>query len=140
MKAAPVGRAGRPDAAPAQPVSMEQAVGYPTIACASETPVENALVLKHDRLFLIATAHGDLDPPGRCALGLFEDDTRILSHYALRVAGGPPSLLSAHLPRTFLGEVDLAVKDIPFGGNPWDPKHGIHIRRQLLLCDRLVER
>ncbi|HEU4697578.1 MAG TPA: glycogen debranching N-terminal domain-containing protein [Gemmatimonadales bacterium] len=132
--------AAPPPALPLEPVSMEAAVGYPTIACTHEKAVEHALVLKHARLFLVTTAHGDVDPPGACSLGLFQDDTRILSRYALHVEGGPPALLSGQVPRTFAGEIDLAVKDIPFGGDPWDPKNAIHVRRQQLLCDRFIER
>jgi glycogen debranching enzyme len=119
---------------------MTEAVGYAAIECAQEIPAEQTLVLKQDRLFLVTTAHGDITPPGRCSLGLFHDDTRILSHYALRLRGGPPSLLSAEAPRTFSAQVDLAVKDLPFGGDPWDPKHAVHVRRELVLSDRLHER
>jgi len=124
----------------AAPLSMTEAVGYAAIACAQEAPAEQTLVLKQDRLFLVTTAHGDITPPGRCSLGLFHDDTRILSHYELRVRGGPPSLLSAEAPRTYAAQVDLAVKDIPFGGDSWDPKHAVHVRRELVLSDRLHER
>jgi glycogen debranching enzyme len=119
---------------------MTEAVGYAAIECAQETPAEQTLVLKQDRLFLVTTAHGDITPPGRCSLGLFHDDTRILSHYELRLRGGPPSLLSAEAPRTYSAQVDLAVKDLPFGGDSWDPKHAVHIRRELVLSDRLHER
>jgi N-terminal domain of (some) glycogen debranching enzymes len=76
------------------PVPMAEAVGYGAITCESQTPAENALVLKHGRFFLLTNSHGDIAPPGHCSLGLFENDTRILSHYELRVAGGSPSLLS----------------------------------------------
>ncbi len=119
---------------------MTEAVGYAAIECAHETPAEQTLVLKQDRLFLVTTAHGDISPPGRCSLGLFQDDTRILSHYELRLRGGPPSLLSGETPRTYAAQVDLAVKDLPFGGDPWDPKHAVHVRRELVLADRLLER
>src|SRR5687768_11763 len=125
---------------PAAPISMIEAVGYAAIECAQEIPAEQTLVLKQDRLFLVTTAHGDITPAGRCSLGLFHDDTRILSHYELRMRGGPPSLLSAEAPRTYSAQVDLAVKDIPFGGDSWDPKHAVHIRRELVLSDRLHER
>jgi glycogen debranching enzyme len=122
------------------PISMAEAVGYAALPCAQEAPATSTLVIKHDRLFLVATARGDITPPGNCSLGLFHEDTRILSHYALRVRGGPPSLLSAEVARTYSGHVDLAVKDGAFGGDPWDPKHAVHIRRELLLTDRLTER
>jgi glycogen debranching enzyme len=119
---------------------MAEAVGYQSLPSAQEAPAASTLVLKHDRLFLVATARGDITPPGNCSLGLFHEDTRILSHYALRVRGGPASLLSGEVARPYGGQVDLAVQDAAFGGDPWDPKHAVHIRRELLLSDRLSER
>ena len=132
----PVAPAGEPRS----PVSMAEAVGYPAIDCAHQTPTEDALVLKHDRQFLLVTAHGDIAPAGACSLGLFRDDTRILSHYALMLDGGPPALLSAQIPCAYLAQIDLAVNDRIFGGDPWDPRNVIHVRRELLLSDRLRER
>ncbi len=112
----------------------------PAVQCEHETPIEGALVLKHDRWFLILNAHGDIAPPGHCSLGLFRDDTRILSRYALRYHGGAPSLLSAQIPRTYGARIDLAIGDEEFGGNRWDPKNVIHVRRELVLTDCLIER
>lgn len=122
------------------PASMEEAVGYGGIVCESQTPAENALVLKHGRLFLLTNSHGDIAPPGHCSLGLFENDTRILSHYKLRVAGGAPSLLSMQAPHGYIGCIDLTTTDAEFGGNNWDPKNCVHISRELLVAERLIER
>ena len=58
-KRRPRGRAARPEAdhrgmtttSPAEqaaPVTMEEAVGYPAIACTHETLAEHTVVLKHD--------------------------------------------------------------------------------------------
>jgi len=123
-----------------QLVSMEEAVGYAAIPCDRETPVIDALGLKHDRLFLLADQHGNITPPGNCSLGLFEDDTRILSHYELRVAGTEPARLSSQVIQPYHAHIDLAVTDHAFGGNAWDPKHAVYIRRELLLEDVLFER
>jgi hypothetical protein len=117
---------------------MQEAVGYPTIACQAQTPPEHTVVLKQGRYFLITTAHGDLAPPGHCSLGLYQDDTRILSYSELRARGGPPSLLSTQVPRSYLAQIDLAVTDAEFGGSSWDPKSCIHIRRELLVDDRFI--
>jgi glycogen debranching enzyme len=129
-------RTGEPPA----PISMLEAVGYGGIDCAHQTLTEDALVLKHDRHFLLVTAHGDIAPAGTCSLGLFRDDTRILSHYALGLDGGPPALLSAQIPCAYTAQIDLAVNDRIFGGDPWDPRNVIHVRRELLLSDRMRER
>jgi glycogen debranching enzyme len=103
---------------------------------------DQTLVLKHDRLFLVLATHGNIPfvESDRSSLGLYHEDTRILSTYALQVSGGPPAVLAAEVPRTFTGQIELAVSDRAFGGDPWDPKQGIHIRRELLLTDRLLER
>ncbi len=127
---------------PAEVAPREQRRGStaPAVQCEHETPVEGALVLKHDRWFLILNGHGDISPAGHCSLGLFRDDTRILSRYAMRYHGGPPSLLSAQIPRTYGARVDLAIGDEEFGGNRWDPKNVIHVRRELVLTGGLMER
>ena len=65
-------------------ISMADAVGYPAIPCDRETPVSDALTLKNDRLFALVDQHGNVAPAGNCSLGVFEGDTRILSHYELR--------------------------------------------------------
>lgn len=119
---------------------MEEAVGYAAICCESQTPVEHGLVLKHDEWFLLANAHGDIAPPGHCSLGLFQRDTRLLSHFLLEVCGGKPSLLAVQSPRSYAGQIDLAVSDAEFGGNSWDPKNCVHIQRNPLLADRFIER
>jgi glycogen debranching enzyme len=121
-------------------ISMAEAVGYPTIPCDRETPVSDALTLKHDRLFLLIDQHGNVAPPGNCSLGLFDEDTRILSHYELQAAGSPPAKLSTQVIQPYCSQIDLTVTDHEFGGNAWDPKHAIYLRRELLLEDVLVER
>jgi glycogen debranching enzyme len=131
---------GAIDAHAATPIPMEAAVGYSSVDCSQEAPGEPTLVLKQDRLFLILDRQGQITPPGRCGLGLFFDDTRILSHYHLRFAGGLPSLLSAQVLRMYQAQIDLAMSDQAFGGNSWDPKNAVHILRELLLDGSLVER
>jgi len=120
--------------------SMEDAVGYATLPCEHELPVADALALKHDRVFLLINRSGNIAPAGRCSLGLFEDDTRILSHYELRGAGTPPVRLSAQVAQPFTARIDLAVNDHAFGGDTWDPKHAIHVQRELIVDEALLER
>jgi glycogen debranching enzyme len=134
----PTGAALGTEEPPLIPTSMEEAVGYGSIDSRSEPLAEDLMVLKHDRLFLLLDGHGEAHAPG--ALGLFFDDTRILSHYVLRFAGGPASVLSAQVPWMYSADVDLAITDEEFGGDSWDPKHAVHIRREIVLEDELVER
>lgn len=119
---------------------MREAVGYGRLDCAGGPTVENGLVLKHDRLFLLLEASGDIVHPGHCGLGLFMDDTRMLSEYRLELPGGTPTLLSSQVIRAFSAQVDLAISDREFGGQQWDVSNVIHVRRELLLDDRLAER
>lgn len=121
-------------------ISMEEAVGQPSIACDEMRTIEGAVVLKNDRLFLLADRRGDVMPPSSCSMGLYHDDTRFLSELELRVAGGPAALLSTQVLRPYLAQIDLAVSDLAFGGTHWDPKHAVHLRRELLLDDTFVER
>jgi glycogen debranching enzyme len=123
-----------------EPISMMEAVGYHAIDCDHQSTIDDVLVAKHKRLFLLVDAHGDITPPGSCGLGLFHDDTRILSHYALGFSGGRPALLSSRSTEMYRLQIDLAVTDREFGGDSWDPKNSVHIRREILLGDRLVER
>jgi glycogen debranching enzyme len=97
-------------------------------------------VLKRDRYFALLTENGEITPPGCASLGVFRDDTRILSHYALRFAGGVPARLSTDVRRMFRAQIDLAVNDREFGGDAWDPRNCVHIRRELILDDSLRER
>jgi glycogen debranching enzyme len=121
-------------------VSMHEAVGYSKLDCSHEATLTASLVLKHGRWFLVSNRGGDITPPGRCGLGLFRDDTRLLSHYELTFAGGPAALLSMQVPYTYGAQIDLAINDLAFDGEPWEPRNCIHIRRELLLDERFVER
>ncbi|HEV8054417.1 MAG TPA: glycogen debranching N-terminal domain-containing protein, partial [Candidatus Limnocylindrales bacterium] len=53
---------------------------------ARATDLTGVLVLKHDTLFLTSDSFGDVHPDSR-GLGLYAGDTRVLSHYELRING-----------------------------------------------------
>lgn len=126
--------------APPRPISMQEAVGYPAIDCAHQSAIDEALVAKHGRLFLLVDQHGDIAPAGDCGLGLFHDDTRILSRYGLGFSAGQPALLTSRSTEMYSLQVDLAITDGAFGGDAWDPKNAVHVRREILLDDRMTER
>ncbi|HTJ22835.1 MAG TPA: amylo-alpha-1,6-glucosidase [Gemmatimonadaceae bacterium] len=121
-------------------ISMEEAVGYAVLPCAHETTVADAIALTHDHVFVLVDRNGNIAPPGRCSLGLFEDDTRLLSYYELRGAGTDPVKLSAQVVQPYHAQIDLAVTDHAFGGDPWDPKHAVYFKRELTVDDSLFER
>ena len=123
----------------ADAVTMEEAVGYATLPCAHESAVADSLSLKHDHIFLLVDRCGDIAPPGRCSLGLFENDTRLLSHYELCGAGTAPVKLSAQVVYPYHAQIDLAVTDHAFGGDPWDPRHAVYLKRELTVDDALFE-
>jgi glycogen debranching enzyme len=56
------------------------------------TDLTGTLVLKHDRLFLLSDAFGDLKTDQR-GLGLYTGDTRVLSRLELRIDGQRPVVL-----------------------------------------------
>jgi glycogen debranching enzyme len=123
------------------PISMEEAVGHRLDQCAVQISNENTVVLTNDRYFLITDQHGNITAPcQQSPLGLFYDDTRFLSHYELKVRSGPPSLLSVQVSHSYGGQFDLAITDADFGGDSWDPKNCVHIQRQVLLSDSMIER
>jgi glycogen debranching enzyme len=128
------------DRADVPTVSMREAVGYDTLACEHESAIADSLGLKHDHIFLLVDRCGDVKPPGRCSLGLFENDTRLLSHYELHGAGTKPVKLSAQVVQPYHAQIDLAVSDHAFGGDPWDPKHAVYFKRELTVDDALFER
>ena len=124
-----------------RPVTMEEAVGYPSIACTHETLSEHTVVLKHDRLFLLVDpARRHLAPrhllawplPGR------HPDPEPLP--ASRRRGPSRAAVGPDAAPATAALIDLAVNDLPFGGNAWDPRNVIHVRRELSLSDRLIER
>ncbi len=122
------------------PVSMEDAVGYAAVDCRHGASVQDALVLKHGRVFLLLNERGDVAPPGHCGLGFFHDDTRMLSHYELVLAGAPATVLSSQVVRMYGSQVDLAVDDAAFGGDSWNISNAVHVRREMLIDERLTER
>ena len=121
-------------------MTMEAAVGYAAIDCYHGVSVQDALVLKNERVFLLIDERGDIKPAGHCGLGFFHDDTRMLSHYELMLAGAPTTVLSAQVVRMYSSQVDLAVDDSTFGGNSWNVTNAVHVRREIVIDDRLTER
>ena len=79
-------------------------------------------------------------PPALCSLGPVPG--RHPDPQPLRALGArwAPDLLSAQVPSAYGAQVDLAIANLAFGGDRWDPRNVVHIRRELALDDRLVER
>ena len=108
-----------------------------------ETPERRGLLprftLKQGDTFLLADAIGDVRDAED---GMFTNDTRVLSRYELRIAGGLPSLLGAaiHQDNT-LFTAHLTNRPLPALSEHSIPQGVIHLERTRCLCgDCLYER
>jgi glycogen debranching enzyme len=98
--------------------------------------------LKHNDTFAVFDAHGDVGATAGGPDGLFDRDTRLLSHLELRINGKSPLLLGSAINDTNLNYyVDLTNPDIYADDKIALPKDTIHIGRTILLyCGCLQER
>jgi len=95
--------------------------------------------LKDNAQFLVADAVGDCDWGSQ---GLFRDDTRVLSRFALLLGGESPSLLSSGLSHdNVYFRAHLTNRPLPQLGGPVTPKGVVHVERTRFLWEmRLHER
>jgi len=74
------------------------------------TDLTGVHVLKHDNLFMLSDAYGDIHLDGR-GLGLYAGDTRVLSTYDLRLNGIRPVVLRAGPAANYRGTIQLTNPD-----------------------------
>jgi glycogen debranching enzyme len=79
------------------------------------TDLGNVVTLKHGNVYLLTDQFGDVQPDSR-GLGLYHEDTRILSCATLRINGIRPSLLQTAAGGNYHGTVQLTNPD--FFHNP----------------------
>ncbi|MBA2570809.1 MAG: hypothetical protein H0V04_06485, partial [Chloroflexi bacterium] len=109
------------------------------------TDLTGVLVLKHDTLFLTSDSFGDVHPDSR-GLGLYAGDTRVLSHYELRINGVRPVVLRTGSGASYGGTIQLTNPD--FLRNPGDKldaevvlrRQSLGVVRDRLLSDGFAER
>ncbi|WPP01138.1 amylo-alpha-1,6-glucosidase [Pseudomonas sp. HR96] len=103
-----------------------------------EASTANLFVLVNANSFLVVNAMGDLDGG---AVGLFHQDTRILSEYRLRVEGQRPSLLSATVSQDNVYFIShLTNHPLPALGEESTPQGVLHIeRKRFLWAERMFE-
>ncbi|MGC3996172.1 MAG: glycogen debranching N-terminal domain-containing protein [Anaeromyxobacter sp.] len=119
----------------------EELLGYTDPSVQPEATGVDKLVLKRGNLFLVANRLGDVAPAGARDLGLFLTDTRHLSAWRLALAGGPMLCLSSQVSPDYLAQVDFTVTSLHEGdllGR--EPVNYVHLRRELLIDDVLVDR
>ena len=96
------------------------------------TDLTGVHVLKHDNLFMLSNAYGDVHIDGR-GLGLYDGDTRMLSTYDLRLNGIRPVVLRAGSAANYRGTIQLTNPDYlnsPAGAS--EPASEIVLRRHSL--------
>ena len=92
--------------------------------------------LKHNDTFAVFDSHGDIGASGGGPDGLFDCDTRYLSHLELMIDGTQPLLLGSAIKDDNLNYyVDLTNPDIYAGGRIALLKDTVHIARTIYLCD-----
>ena len=94
-------------------------------------PPQRFFALKEGDSFLVADALGDIVGG---ADGFFRDDTRILSHFHLTLAGRPPSLLSASISQdSVFFTAHMTNRPLPPVGERVTPKSVVHLERNRFL-------
>jgi glycogen debranching enzyme len=129
------------DARPLTSPRPEDLLGYADPSTQPEATGVEKLVLKRGNLFLVANAQGDVAPAGARDLGLFLGDTRHLSAWRLAVKGGPPLVLSSQVSPDYVAQIDFTVTSLHAGdllGR--EPVNFVHLRRDMLIDDVLVDR
>ncbi|MBA3307532.1 MAG: amylo-alpha-1,6-glucosidase [Chloroflexi bacterium] len=123
---------------PYDPLDPSVAAPPGIAAVARATDLTGVLVLKHDSLFLLTDSFGDVHPDSR-GLGLYAGDTRVLSHYELRINGARPVVLRAGSAASYGSTIQLTNPDfLRDPGDKVDPE--VVLRRQSLgvVRERLV--
>ena len=75
------------------------------------TDLTGVHVLKHENLFMLTNAHGDIRPDGR-GLGLYHNDTRVLSTYDMLLNAIHPVVLRAGPAASFEATTQLTNPDL----------------------------
>ena len=86
-----------------------------TATVVQATDLGNVVTLKHGNVYLLTDQFGDIQPDSR-GLGLYREDTRVLSCATIRVNGLRPSLLHTAAGGNYHGTVQLTNPD--FVRNP----------------------
>ena len=109
------------------------------------TDLTGTLVLKHDRLFLLSDAFGDLKTDER-GLGLYTGDTRVLSRLELRLDGHRPLVLRTGTGAGYRSTIQMTNPDL--ARNPLEKgdrtemlaRQSLGIVRERSISDGLDER
>ena len=108
---------------------------------ATDSPARPRRTLKHDDTFAVFDSHGDIGASAGGHDGLFDCDTRYLSHLELLIAAPQPLLLGSAVKDDNLNYyVDLTNPDIYVDDRIVLLKDTVHIARTIYLVRRLAAR
>ncbi|HEU4381297.1 MAG TPA: amylo-alpha-1,6-glucosidase [Hyphomicrobiaceae bacterium] len=115
-----------------EPVAVEAPFYIP----ATDAPARPRRNLKHNDTFAVFDSHGDIGASAGGEDGLFDCDTRYLSHLELLINGSRPLLLHSAINDNNLNYyVDLTNPDFFTDGRITLLKDTIHISRTIYLCE-----
>jgi len=128
--------AGVADSAEGPSASAAATADAPFYIPAVAPPSRPRRTLKHDDTFAVFDSHGDIGAAPGGPDGLFDRDTRHLSHLELLVEGAQPLLLGSAVRDDNLNyHVDLTNPDIFADGRLRLRKDAVHIARTIYLSD-----
>jgi glycogen debranching enzyme len=101
--------------------------------------LEDRVILKEDRGFVVSDVNGDIPAGNELGLGLYRSDTRFLSAYELRLNGRPPILLNNSVGRAYVATFQLVNPHLDTRNGPI-PRQVLSLRRTRFLHRGLHER
>ncbi|MEI9901136.1 MAG: glycogen debranching N-terminal domain-containing protein [Hyphomicrobium sp.] len=109
---------------------LDVASDAPFEVAAEKVGARERYALKSEDTFAVIDAHGDINADGAGADGLFDSDTRYLSHLRLSVQGADPLLLGSSLAAdgTYV-HADLTNPDVHIDQETLLAKDQVHIER-----------
>lgn len=131
---------------PAEDIFAERAADTATApAITRATDLAGVLLLKHENVYVMTDAFGDIHADAR-GLGLYDGDTRFLSTYQFRLNGARPIVLRTGGAAGYRGTLNLSNDDIVRSADDDDAellpnRHALGVVRERLVAgDALRER
>jgi glycogen debranching enzyme len=90
--------------------------------------LEDRVILKEDRAFVVSDINGDIPAGNELGLGLYRSDTRFLSEYVLRLNGRAPILLNNSVGRAYVATFQLVNPHLVTPSGPI-PRQVLSLRR-----------
>ena len=102
--------------------------------------LEDRVILKENRAFVVSELNGDITVGDESGLGLYRLDTRFLSGYELRINGRRPILLNRSIDRAYVATFQLVNPRLETMGGAVIRAQSLSIRRTRFLHGGLHER